>query len=616
MVIITLKEDLINKILKKLFIILLSSVSVMPAFAEVKAHLNQTSFYEGDPITLKIDSTQNNDAEPDFSVLHKNFFVGQVRTSKQSFNLNGKVSLKNSWTIELQPRRKGFLQIPAITIGKEKTAIIDIKVTDLPPEIVAETKKHVFLETIIGTEGNKTFVQQQIPYTLKLFYDSTIQRAPIEIPVIKNAILEKLGRDKRYSVVRAGKRFTVVEKNFVISPEKSGSLHIPAATVKGRIGLSGADAKRFRMDETDMANNMLEDFMNDPFFRDSFSGGFFSRRSQGPSKPFAIKGDAIDVDVLPVPKAFTGKLWLPAEDLVIKDSWAKNPPVLKEGEPITRILTLQAKGLAGSQIPDISIPKPKNMKVYPNKAKFVTETDGNTVYGVQNINITYIPDGSGKVVIPKIKVDWWDVKNKMQKTFVLPAWNLNIAPDLTKPAKENIVAKDAVTQKPSSITEKKSVMADKDLEPASFWTWKLLIMIPLLLLFAILFYRLKKYWIKKQDNHQDKPSRNKIANLRSSLLQACENNDKQEASKNLLKFAQVYWHDDSLQNLGMVAARLQKKSDAKLIKDLEKNLYRQNMKGWSGEALAKLINDGLPQKKKAVKRASDSLVALYPALNK
>ena len=606
------------KIYLKIFLgSLLSLVAVSSSFAEVKAYLNQESFFEGDPVTLKIETNENNEEKPDITPLEKDFTILGTSTNSQISTMNGKRSFLKSWTIELETTNKGRIQIPSITIGNDKTKPLTLIITDLPPEVTAETQKHIFIEESIGTQDSTTFVQQQIPYTIKLFYDATMQTAQIQPLTIDNAILEKLGTDKRYKVVRAGKRFNVVEKRYVISPEKSGVLHIPAATVKGRISLSGGDSQSLRrqMDETDMLNSFFNDFRNDPFFQD-FGAGFFTRRSQGPSKPFSIKGKTIDVEVLPVPKAFSGAAWLPAEDLIIKDSWTTRPPQLKVGEPVTRLLALQAKGLAGSQIPDISIPKPLNMKIYPDKATSEKTTDGNTVYGIQRINITYIPDTSGKVTIPEIKVDWWDVKNKKQKTFVLPAWNLNVAPDPTRATEKNLPSNLPQESLSTAVEKKPTVAVDDSLNVANkFWAWTLIIIVPLLLLFAALFYRFRKYLSakEKQQIFQQQKSQPNIGTLRSSLLQACHNNDKQRAAHNLLKYAQAYWHDDSLQNLGMIIAKLGKDNGVRIVRGLEESLYSQESESWNGAALGKLIEDGLPQEQERLQQEKDDLTPLYPA---
>lgn len=590
---------------------LLVSAGTSSVYAEVKAYLNQSSFYEGDPITLKIETTENNQLAPDLSPLENDFSVISTSTSFQSTIINGRSSSLRSWVIELQPNKKGTLIIPAISIGNNKTKPLSLTITDLPPEVTAETNKHIFVEEKVGVVSKTTFVQQQIPYTIKLFYDETMQTAQIFTPNLDNAILEKLGADKRYQVVRAGKRFNVVEKRYVISPEKSGKLHIPAASAKGRIALSGGDSPKLRqrLNETDMLNRFFNGFGNDPFFQD-FGGGFFSQRSRGPSKPFTVTGEAIDIEVLPVPKEFTGAAWLPAEDLIIKDSWAGEPPELKVGEPVTRILTLQAKGLAGSQIPDITIPKPQSMKSYFEKPKSETKTDGNTVYGIQHIEISYIPDRKGQAVIPEVKVDWWDVNKKMQRTFILPEWNLNVAPDLSSTAgdKPDVGVLEAPLEENTSANQ--PLEKPKQLSEKKHWTIYIITAVSIFLaLIALLFF-----WIKRKNNrsnhHQETQPTKNINDLKASLLQACMNNDKTLSASLLLEVARVLWSDDSIQNLGDLAQQLNHGTE--IIKSLEQSLYRADSQKWDGSALATLVENGLSQKQNSTTLNDDGLIPLYP----
>jgi len=609
--------------LKILLTLLLSLLATNIAMGEVKAYLNKSSFYEGDPITLKIESSTNNNAKPDFTPLEKDFTILGTSTNSQISIMNGVRSFKKSWTVELQAKKKGSLTIPEITVGNEKTQAVNLEITDLPPEVTAETSKHVFIEAGIENSGDTTYVQQQIPYTVKLFYDDAMQTAQIQTPVIKNAIIEKLGADKRYAVTQAGKRFNVVEKHFVISPEKSGALRIPPAIATGRIALSGGDSPslRRRMDETDMLNNFFNDFRSDPFFKDSF-GDFFSNRSQGPSKPFSISSKEINVEVLPVPDAFTGSAWLPAEDLTIKDSWAKNPPNLKVGEPVTRTLTLQVKGLAGSQIPDINFPSPEHIKSYPDKATTETRTDGNTIYGIQTTKISYIPNISGKITIPKITIDWWDVKNKKQRTFVLPEWNLNVAPDPNYNANNSSNETNINTATPEETDRNKSEIKDENSDNLATSSkedasWKLIILLPLLLLLLLLTYfifRQKNKLARRQQNQQVLSPKKQLKNinaLRSALIHACEKNDKQSAATALIEYVQADWGDESINSLGKLASQLTEGSD--VIKSLEQSLYSKNSHEWNGKALSQLIEKGLKKKQTHTHKPNDALTPLYPS---
>jgi len=70
---------------------------------------------------------------------------------------------------------------------------------------------------------------------------------------------------------------------------------------------------------------------------------------------------------------------------------------------------------------------------YPEQTKTETPDDGNTIYGLQRVDITYIPEKLGQVIIPEINVDWWDVNNKKQQTYTLPEWNLQVAAGAGQP---------------------------------------------------------------------------------------------------------------------------------------------------------------------------------------
>jgi hypothetical protein len=280
--------------------------------------------------------------------------------------------------------------------------------------------------------------------------------------------------------------------------------------------------------------------------------------------------------------------------------------------------------LAGSQIPDISYPKPEHIKSYPDKAKSETRTDGNTVYGIQHTEISYIPDVSGKVTIPKIMIDWWDVKNKKQRTFTLPAWNLNVALDLSYNANEDTTVGDNTSPTGADRSNNNTNINVIDDNPSllkdiqeKYWGWQIIIALPLLLFLSAFFvYRLKNS-SKKYNNNQKTTSKYKAKNtsqnitvLRSALLQACKNNDKQLVATKLIPYIQAYWSDDSIHSLGNIASLLA--SESEVIKELEQSLYSMDAQKWDAKALVELLEDGFQRKQSIKTDVSNGLTPLYP----
>jgi len=593
-------------------VLLYAFISSTTALAEVKASTSQQSYYEGDPITLTIESDKNQKAEPDLSVLEQNFEVKGSSANSQISIINGNRSYKKTWKIELQAKKNGALSIPEIEVGKDKTLKIDINIKELPPEIAAETKKHIFIEAAVEIDNAEIYVQQQIPYTVKFYYDAAMQTGEVVLPTIENANLRIVGDEKKYQVVRAGTKFVVVERRYVISPEKSGKLIIPPTIVQGRMAVTDGDSAqlRKRMNEVDMLNELFFDLNNQSTFSNPFDP-FFSRRSIGPTRPYKASSETIEVNVLPVSKDFTGSAWLPAEEVKMQDSWAKNPPNLKVGEPVTRTIIMQVKGLASSQIPEIFIPKPTGMKVYPEQAKGETPNDGNTIYGIQRVDITYIPDKFGPTIIPEITVDWWDVKNKKQQTYKLPEWNLNVAAGEATVTEMNTEPEVMDDVNPEAEVSMEEVF----IAAPSYWGWKVLaaLILGILLLLGSLMFLLGKRYKRSPKQLLKKKIQKELIDERalySSLLQACETNKNNTAAELLIKYAEIQFPETKIHNLGILAKQLAEGS--KVITELEASLYSSDSNVWNGRKLHNLIGNGLQLKQKSRPKQEFALAPLYP----
>ena len=165
-------------------------------------------------------------------------------------------------------------------------------------------------------------------------------------------------------------------------------------------------------------------FANDPFFKGSFGAGMaFGATAQ----PVTVRSQEIALDVQPLPPAVHGN-WLPAEQVSLHDSWDDNPPQFKVGEPVTRTITIDAKGLAASQIPPLSFAQPANARLYPEAPGNQSRTDGNVIYGISKQSVTYIPNAPGTLDIPPVELAWWNTRSNAQSRAALPAREFKVAP--------------------------------------------------------------------------------------------------------------------------------------------------------------------------------------------
>ncbi len=387
---------------------LLALILSMPAAADVRARLDRDKVYVGDPVTLVIERSGASSGEPDLSPLNKDFRVLGTGTSTQFSFVNGRSSNRTTWTVQLGPLQEGKLRIPPIQVGAEQTAALELEVTEIPEQLAAQQSEQLFLEAEVDA-GDHAYVQQQIPYTLRLYHAEPLLNGDLRPPQIKDALTRQLGDERRYTVTRNNRRYQVVERRYTISPEKSGELRIPPATFSGQ--LSTAQQGPGRSSPLDSLRQQF--FRNSPFG----SGG----------KSVRISSKAITIDVLPRPAA-AGNSWLPAEDLELQDSWASDPPRLRTGEPVSRTISLRATGLSGTQIPALEIESPEHTRVYPETPVNESHTDGDKVFASSRQTFTYIPGQAGELTIPAVEVHWWDTRSDEQATARLPQWVVKVEP--------------------------------------------------------------------------------------------------------------------------------------------------------------------------------------------
>lgn len=604
-------------------LVLLLLLTGSPGMAAVRAGLDRSTVYAGDVFTLIIESdNQSSGQQPNLAPLEKDFEVLGTRTSTQVSIINGRRSDKTQWHVQLQPRRIGQRQIPPIDVGGEKTAAIPLEIIEAPQQTAAQAGQHVFIETEASTDGKPVYVQQQIPYTVRLYYDDRLQEGELSAPEPENAVVERLGKERRYDTQRNGRQYHVIERNYVISAEKSGALTIPPALFRGRIAVPQQDERTRR------ANSPMEEFLknspfaNDPFFRNRLGDGLFGN----PGRPITVRSRPLDLQIKPRP-ATASHDWLPAEAVSLSDSWTENPPQFRAGEPVSRTITLQTKGLSGSQIPELTITAPAGTRLYPETSTQENRTDGMTIYGVRTQTLTYIAGTQGMLDIPAITLDWWDTRHDEPTRSTLPAWQFNVLPGTPGTASEvqtAIPSPATQTAMSAGTTNGKATQTEPSLvmmirEAIQTNRHGLMIagggLLLIIILSVILTQRAKRRHsaavpasqkTASQTAGQGKQAKSALRQLKK----ACAANDRQTAARALLSLAHRDWPDDPPHSLGALAARIEKGRIQ--LRELDRSLYAAEATDWNGAALWHEFRHGLPGKKVAGLHRDDELRPLYP----
>jgi len=591
-------------------------------WASLRAEIDRQTVSAGDTLTLTIESDRaQSQQSPDLSPLRRDFDVLGTSTNSETSIVNGNRSDSTRWVVQLQPRRSGTIDIPPITVGNEHTIAIPLNVTAASPQQAQQTSAHAFLEVESDAAGKSIYVQQQIPYTVRLFYDDTVQTGDLAAPAPQNAIVEQLGKEDRYTAVRNGRSYNVIERHYAIAPERSGALAIPPASFRGTM-LVAPNAQGDAAAADDPWSRLLRGtpFANDPFFR----GGFAAGMSLGATtRPVDIHSQEIDLNVQPLPAGVHGN-WLPAEQVTLHDSWDDNPPQFKVGEPVTRTITVNAKGLAASQIPPLTFSAPANARLYPEASSNQSRTDGKVIYGISKQSVTYIPTAQGTLNIPSIELAWWNTRSNTQSSAALPAQEFTVKPGASA-AQSNAAAPapapapapagtppqaKAATTPVAAVQPPQGASSGARLQRHLTWFASGIGLLLIAVVAAVA--------LRRRRNNASKPAApaaaaNPLVQRKAAMraLQlACAANDSRAAAAALADLARAEWPDDPPRGLGALAARLE--TGANEVIALDRCLYGAGGSAWEGSALWAAIGNGFKPRRGDNLRNDDGLGALYP----
>lgn len=578
--------------------------------ADVHASLDRDTIYTGDTVTLSVETDgADQGREPELAPLHKDFDILGTSSNQQIQIINGQRSDMHQWLVELAPRRAGTLTVPALKVGNSRTAALTLKVSEPPAVSGGRAGQPVFIESETRPAATDTYVQQQILYTTRLYYRVPLIEGDFTDPVLDNAAVERLGEDHQYQTTRNGQHYQVLERRYAIFPEHSGRLTIPPSVFTGRmVSASGQRSPFDRMDA------LMERMLGKNPFKDSFFAG---TPFADPGKRVRLRGNPLSLDIKARPTAYHGDSWLPTPKLVLHDSWADSPPEFRAGEPVTRTITIEAKGLEAAQLPDIHIPHTDGLRVYPEKPVQTNRTDGDWVYGQSKQTFAYMATAPGNIDLPKIQVDWWDTGKQTGRTAVLPQWEVvaQAGGDASgtatrtppaRPGNSPSATPAPARSAPASSTDSGAGHGPAVQTPANLW----LIVGGLALLVAVFTVLLARKTRGRASSTGTaaavataKPdSRQQAAGVaanaaRERLRRACGENNPQAAAGALLALAETTWRQHPPRSLGDLAARLDHGDT--LVRELEVALYAPGGHAWVGQPLWQAFSDGFPRQTRA-----------------
>lgn len=511
-------------------------VAIQAGAAEIQVAVDRNPVGLNESFQITFSASEEPDGNPDFSPLWQNFEILNQQRSSNSSWVNGQSNRTEQWILNVMARQAGEALIPPIAFGSDSSKPLNITVSDQPNAV--QSNEDIFLE--VSATPERPYVQSQVLYTLKLFRRVQITQASLNEPEIKDAIVEKLGEDSNYSTQINGVDYWVTERKYAVFPQQSGLFTIAPLTLNAEV----VSTQRPRFN------------------------GFFNRQI---TETRRVTSKAITLSVQTVPAEFKGQAWLSAESVQLSEKWSDNALQTKVGEPLTRTLTLSAKGATVGQLPELQGQNAiDGIKAYPDQPQLTEDKQSDGLMAVREEKIAFIPSRPGRFTLPGLEVSWFNIRTQKMEIASLPAVALEAqagADTATAGSGEISVPQPGV---PVSNFGQGDVRFWQTVSAVSAVGW---------LLTVIGFY-LRTPLIRKP-KIMPADARKTDADIEKSLKHACWENNPEAAKLSLLQWGRRRFGLDSLRPIAQCC-------DGPLRNEIERlnqYLYSGQQQAWNGGPL-------------------------------
>jgi hypothetical protein len=557
---------------RSLFLFALLFVSALTQADQLTASVDRNEISIQETFTLTIAANSRASGAPDFSPLKNDFEILSNNQSQFTSITNSGAEFKKVWQLTLAPKRVGKLLIPSFNVDNSVSDAIEINVSQ---QSQTQTNSDESVRVNIEVSKNDVYVQEQILVTIKLISQVNLSQAEMQPLEIKNAVLIPLSeKPKQYVSNINGKQHLILESNYALLPQESGELIIPSVIYS-------------------VVPNVERDLWNDPFGRNRAS------ILRLPTEEQRIK-------VKPVPAEATGKIWQPASNVTLHETWSASLDHLKMGEPVTRTITITAEGLTGGQIAPLPTNTIDGLTFYPDQPQ---NSDSKSTKGIEGTRIettAIIPNHGGEFTLPEVSVEWWDVNSQSMKTATLPEKKINVLGDAASTT--NSAQTTTATAASGNQTTNTEVVTK-----ANPWLWASTVLFALMaLVLSVYVFHLKAQLkqLQAEQGKADAITSEKEKHIWDLLKHSAANKNASELRKHILSWAKFQWPEATIHSLDDVAKLAGKIELTQALKKLDERLYSNHPDdNWVPQEILNLLNEC--RKEKNMKKKSEGLKSLY-----
>lgn len=532
-----------------------SALLLFPGFsgaADITVHTDRNPAVLQESFQLIFEAVGGVDDDPDFSPLEKDFQVLSTSTSTSMNIVNTKITRTRQWRLTLMPVNAGNLVIPAISFGRDKSPPASLTVIQAGTGAPGRDAPDIFID--VEASPGSAYVQAEVIYNVKLYRAVATSNETLSEPDVGqgSAIIELLDADRSYDTFVEGRRYAVFERSYAIYPQVSGKLSIGPVRFQGQLSAAS------------------------PFSLDPFGAA---------GRTVVRQSEAVELQVEPTPDVYAAGPWLPAKDVKLTEKWSKTPLELLPNEPVTRTLTLTARGLTASQLPEMQELLPDGFRQYPDQPELENRKTAEGITGVRQQKNAIIPARPGEYTLPEISLPWWNTETQTLEYAVLPERRAQVtaaAPDaaIDTPLFPAPDMDAQVREQAAPETGEISAAPTDASRGISIWQWLTCILAVAWL--ATLVYILKNRNSSRAESHPTQTEN--VGETRKALERACRDDDPERAKTALLQWARIRPQGSPASSLGDLEKQVNEKLAAE-IRNLSRRLYSRSAEPWRGEPL-------------------------------
>ncbi|MEF9977271.1 MAG: BatD family protein [Thermomonas sp.] len=403
-----------------------------PVQAQTRAWLDRAQVGHGETATLNIQTDQSV-SSIDYAPLQRQFDVGGQTVRRSFQRSNGRLTAMSLFAVGIRPRGPGVFTVPALRVGNVTTTPLQLTVV-APSVLPASGDADAFVETVV--DAARPYVQQAVGVQVRLHYAVPLMSGQLEQDPPTGASLRQVGEDLTYQREIDGRRYNVVERRFLLIPERSGALVLPGARFNGQT-----------------------------------MGGFFDQVFDDGRKAVSAAAAAKRLDVQPIP-AQAPQPWLPLHDLKLR--YAQSPTQARVGEAATVEIEVIADGASATQLPPVTLADTPGVQVFADPQQVDEQFIDGRPRSILRRRIAIVPAQAGAVSIGGPRIEWWDAAQGVPRTAMLPPLQLQVAPG------DAVATTAGDAAQPDTESGDDAPSSDDTSTWSRWWPWLLLVAVAML----------------------------------------------------------------------------------------------------------------------------------------